>query len=133
MITNPNLNQERMKQLFAGLVLPLVCLTVKAQEKKSSFENISVVNTKSGVATELSWKKGSESVSYFMIERSTDGRTFRQCGLVFPSEDPSFTDYKFRDKVSPGSAGFTYRVGLVTPEKVIIYLPARQLALPAKA
>ena len=119
-----------MKTLLFVLALTLVCLTVSAQEQKTSFEKISVVTTSAGKAAELSWKKGAENISYFIVERSTDGIEFKQCGIVFLSEDPAFEEYMFRDKITTNAVEVTYRIGGVSEQQTVSYLPAKKLVAP---
>ena len=115
-----------MKHLFVCLVLNFSYWTLSAQEQSSSVTNISIVTTASGTATELSWTKAGGDVAYFIVERSSNGQSFKQCGLVFPSEDPNFTQYKFRDTFSLGSPQYTYRVGIVSLQKEVKYLPFKK-------
>ncbi|HYO22454.1 MAG TPA: hypothetical protein VER36_08605 [Flavisolibacter sp.] len=119
-----------MKTYLLGLALTFICLSASAQEQKTSFDGIAVVNTSAGMAAQLSWKKGSENISYFIIERSTDGIDFKQCGIVFLSEDPAFSEYKFRDRIGNLSSGMIYRIGIVTTQKRVFYLPSKKLIAP---
>ena len=119
-----------MKTFLLCIALIFGCLSASAQEQKTSFEAITVVNTSAGVAAQLSWKKGSENISYFIVERSTDGVEFKQCGIVFLSEDPAFSEYKFRDRISDNSHGLVYRIGVVTNQKRVYYLPSKKLISP---
>ena len=119
-----------MKTLIIGLTLTLVWLSSSAQEEKTSFSNIAVVTTSAGLAAQLSWKKGTENISYFIVERSTDGIDYKQCGIVFLSEDPTFNEYKFRDKIANNTSGLIYRIGIVTDQKRLYYLPAKKIIAP---
>jgi len=119
-----------MKTLLFGFALMLSCITSFAQNERTSFDDISVVSTSAGTSVLLSWKKGTENIAYFIIERSTDGVDFKQCGIVFLSEDPEFTAYKFRDKITSTSQGLLYRIGLVNEQKRLSYLPVKQLISP---
>ena len=119
-----------MKTYLPALVLIFVCFFASAQEQKTSFDGIAVVTTSAGMAAQLSWKKGSENISYFIVERSTDGIDFKQCGIVFLSEDPQFNEYKFRDRISNTSHGLIYRIGVVTTQKRVYYLPSKKLISP---
>jgi hypothetical protein len=82
------------------------------------------------MAAQLTWKKGKEDIAYFIVERSLDGVDFTQCGIVFLSEDPEFKEYKFRDRISNTSNGLIYRIGVVTSQKRLYYLPAKKLMAP---
>lgn len=119
-----------MKTLLVGFALALFCTPSLAQDQRTSFENLSVVTTSAGTAVQLSWKKGDEDIAFFIVERSTDGIDFKQCAIVFLSEDPDFVDYKFRDKISSTSNGLLYRIGMVNQQKRICYLPIRKLISP---
>lgn len=119
-----------MKTYLFGVALTFICLFASAQEQKSSFDDISVVTTSAGMAAQLSWKKGTENVSYFIVERSTDGIDFKQCGVVFLSEDPDFSEYKFRERISASSSGLIYRIGVVNAQKRVYYLPSKKLIAP---
>ena len=119
-----------MKTFFLCVTLTVICFFASAQEQKTSFDGIAVVNTSAGMAAQLTWKKGSENISYFIVERSTDGIEFKQCGVVFLSEDPSFNEYKFRDRISASAHGLVYRIGIVTDQKRVYYLPTKKLISP---
>jgi hypothetical protein len=119
-----------MKTLLLGFALTLFCFTTFAQDQRTSFEQLAIVTTSAGNAVQLSWKKGTENISYFIVERSTDGVDFKQCGIVFLSEDPEFIEYKFRDKISSTTQGLLYRIGLVNEHKRLSYLPIKKLIAP---
>ena len=110
-----------MKTFLLGLAIIIFSSSATCQEKQTSFDGIAVVTTSAGMAAQLSWKKGSENIAYFIVERSTDGIDFKQCGIVFLSEDPAFSDYKFRDRISDSSQGLVYRIGIVTAQKRLYY------------
>jgi ABC-type Na+ transport system ATPase subunit NatA len=119
-----------MKTFFIGMALTLICFFTSAQEQRTSFDEISVVTTATGIAAQLTWKKGTENISYFIIERSTDGIDFKQCGIVFLSEDPQLNEYRFRERISNISSGLVYRIGVVTNQKRVFYLPSKKLVSP---
>lgn len=119
-----------MKTLLTGFALILLACTSSAQDGRTAFENLTVVSTSAGLAAQLSWTKGDENIAYFVVERSTDGIDFKQCGIVFLSEDPEFTEYKFRDRVAQHSNGLLYRIGIVNEQRRIYYLPAKKLMPP---
>lgn len=119
-----------MKTIFFGLLLTFVCLFGNAQEQRTSFQSISVVHTSAGMSAQLSWKKGNENIAYFIVERSEDGVDFKQCGIVLLSEDPQFNEYKFRERIANTSNGLVYRIGIVTDQKRIFYLPSKKLVAP---
>ena len=119
-----------MKTFLLSLTLILFFFTASSQLKQTSFDGIAVVATSAGMAAQLSWKKGAENIAYFIVERSTDGIDFKQCGIVLLSEDPEFNDYKFRDRISDLSQGLVYRIGIVTVQKRLYYLPSKKLISP---
>lgn len=119
-----------MKTFLPTLLLFAVCFTAKAQESRTTFDGATVVSTPSGLAVQLTWKKGAENIAYFLVERSTNGVDFTQCALVFTSEDPDFVDYKFREKIGSSSHGQVYRIGLVSDQKRVTYLPAKKIISP---
>jgi hypothetical protein len=119
-----------MKTYLLFLALTIFTLSASAQDQKTSFNGIGVVNTSAGMAAQLSWKKGAEDIAYFSVERSADDIDFTQCGIVFLSEDPAFSDYKFRDRIGNSSQGWVYRIGIVTPEKRLFSLPTKKLISP---
>jgi hypothetical protein len=118
-----------MKTCLTALAL-IVCVTSFAQEESTRFSNISVVTTSAGTAAQLTWIKGKENVSYFIVERSNDGIEFKQCGIVFLSDEPGFTEYKFRDRISNTTHSLLYRIGVVTEHKRVYYLPVKKLVTP---
>ncbi len=125
---NPKL--KGMKTLLTGCALLLFSTFSFAQESKTSLNNITVVSTSAGMAAQLTWKKGSENVAFYVVERSYDGIDFKQCAIVFLSDNPDFTEYKFRDKIASHSNGFLYRIGIVNEQKRVSYLPIRKLISP---
>ena len=100
-----------------------------SQEQKSVLERVAMAKAGDGSAcVELAWKKGSENTSYYLVERSADGRDFKQVALVFTSEDMQFTDYKFRDKTFNASGNAPYsRIVLVNDQKELTYLPTKRV------
>ncbi|HZH66669.1 MAG TPA: hypothetical protein VEY10_17390 [Flavisolibacter sp.] len=120
-----------MKTAFLSLITCLLSLSAFAQEQKTSIEDISIITTSAGTTSaQLSWKKGDESIAYFIVERSTDGVDFKQCGIVFLSDNPEFVQYKFRDKITNNMHGLIYRVGIVNEQKRLSYLPVKKVMLP---
>lgn len=107
--------------LFAG--------TAFSQEQRTVFAKTSVTKAGDGAAcAELAWKKGAEKTAYYLVERSTDGKTFKQIALVFTGEDNAVVDYKFRDKAyASGGNAVYYRVGMVAENKELTYLPVQKL------
>ncbi|MDB5206614.1 MAG: hypothetical protein JWR72_1689 [Flavisolibacter sp.] len=120
-----------MKTAFFSLVTCLFSVAAFAQDQKTSIDDISIITTSTGITSaQLSWKKGDEKVAYFIVERSTDGVDFKQCGIVFPSDNPDFVQYKFRDKIASNTHGLLYRIGIVNEQKRLLYLPIKKLVLP---
>ncbi len=119
-----------MKTLLLGIAFSTLCAIASAQSSRTAYDALKVVTTANGLAAQLSWKKGSENIAYFIVERSNNGIDFTQCAIVFTSEDPAFVDYKFRDKISNTSQGLVYRLGLVSDQKRVSYLPAKTLIAP---
>lgn len=65
-----------------------------------------ILTTKDGYAT-LNWLTESNSkATHFIIERSTDGNTFIQAGIVFSSDNA--TPYQFKDDVALVAGRVTY-------------------------
>lgn len=118
-----------MKTLALCLLLALA-LGAGAQQTRTAYETLTVVGTPAGKAALLTWKKGPEDVSYFIVERSTNGVDFTQCAIVLTSEEPGFTDYKFRERIGDNSQGLVYRLGLVSNQRRVSYLPAKTLIAP---
>lgn len=119
-----------MKTLLLALTFSFICTLASAQNTHTSYDGLKVVTTPNGLAAQLTWKKGTEDVSYFIVERSTNGIDFTQCAIVFTGEDPKLVDYKFREKIGSTSQGLVYRLGLVSNQKRISYLPAKTLIAP---
>lgn len=119
-----------MKTILLSLAVSFIGLVTHAQESHTAYDSLKIVNTANGLAAQLSWKKGAENVAYFIVERSTNGVDFTQCAIVFTSDEPGFVDYKFRDKIGNASQGLVYRLGLVSNEKHLSYLPAKTLIAP---
>src|SRR5438067_179247 len=113
------------------LALLLLSLNSFSQDQKTVFENASLTKSATGTSyVALSWKKGSENTSYYLVERSVDGNVFKQIALVFTSEMPEFVNYQYRDKnvASPNGTVY-YRIILVNDEKVMTSLPAKKVVL----
>jgi len=112
---------------FAAFLL--VASTSYAQSQPSVFENAGMAKTADGAAcVKLAWKKGSENTAYYLVERSVDGKEFKQIALVFTAEDTNFSDYKFNDKAfaAAGNAAY-YRVTIVNDKKELTYLPVKKV------
>ncbi|HEU4903665.1 MAG TPA: hypothetical protein VFT06_12755 [Flavisolibacter sp.] len=121
-----------MKTLVAFFVSAFVLLSTASysQEQKSVFENAGLATAADGSScVQLNWKKGAENTAYYLVERSADGKEFKQIALVFTAEDSQLVDYKFRDKgyASAGSAAY-YRIIIVNDRHEITYLPVRKVA-----
>lgn len=110
--------------------LACICIGSYGQDQRTSFDGIVIVTTSAGLAAQLSWKKGGENIDYFIVERSTNGINFKQCGIVFLSEDPAFVEYKFREKIASSCSELLYRIGIVTTQKRVHYLPIKKLIAP---
>lgn len=54
--------------------------------------------------------------------------TTSSAALCFLAMTPEFNEYKFRDKIAANTTGLLYRIGIVTEQKRIYYLPAKKLA-----
>lgn len=117
--------------LFLFVLSLLAATSVTAQDRKTALETIAVAKAGDGTpCTQLTWKQGTENIAYYLVERSHDGKEFKQIALVFISEDPSFTDYKFRDKgYTAANEAVYYRIGLVNDRKELSYLPVRRMEL----
>lgn len=119
-----------MKTAFLFLMAISFYQLACAQDQRTSFEALTVVTTPTGLAAQLTWKRGDEDVAFYVVERSNDGIDFKQCAIVFLSDDPEFTSYKFRDKISGYSNGLLYRIGIVNDQKRISYLPVKRVMSP---
>ena len=120
-----------MKALYFYVIVSLLSFPVSAQDQKTSFDGLTVVTVAGGtLAAQLTWTKGYEDVAYFIVERSTDGIDFKQCAIVFLSEEPDFVEYKFRDKILTNTHGLLYRIGIVSNQKRVSYLPTKTLIAP---
>jgi hypothetical protein len=121
-----------MKTLVAFFVSAFVLLTTASysQEQKSVFENAGLATAADGLpCVQLNWKKGAENTAYYLVERSANGKEYKQIALVFTAEDNQLVDYKFRDKgyASAGSAAY-YRIAIVNDRHEATYLPVRKVA-----
>lgn len=119
-----------MKTRLLSLLLLVITGNAFGQNTRTTYDGLTVVGTPAGKAVQLTWKKGSEDVYYFIVERSNNGVDFTQCAIVFTSEEPGFTDYKFREKIGDSSQGLVYRLALVSQQRRISYLPAKTLISP---
>lgn len=122
--------RKGMKTTLLALVALFATFTGSAQQNRTDYNTVTVVQTPNGPAAQLTWKKGTENIAYFIVERSNDGVDFKQCAIVFTSEDPTFADYKFREKIANLSQGLVYRIALVSEQKRVSYLPAKTLIAP---
>ncbi|HVF81904.1 MAG TPA: hypothetical protein VM884_08220 [Flavisolibacter sp.] len=121
-----------MKTAFLSLVACLWSVATFAQDHKTSIDDILIITTSAGTTSaQLSWKKGDEEIAYFIVERSTDGVDFKQCGIVFLSDDPAFVQYKFKDKIGTNTHDLLYRIGIVNEQKRLSYLPVKKLVVPS--
>ncbi len=102
-------------------------------DQNYSMKNASLVNDAKPYV-QLDWTGNEKGVSYFVIERSDDGKNFKQAAIAFTGEDASFTDYKFRDKnLNTQTGSLYYRIGLVNQAKDVTYLPVSKIAVKKPA
>jgi hypothetical protein len=116
---------------FFVAAFALLSITSFSQEQKSVFENANLARSGDGLpCVQLNWKKGTENTNFYLVERSTDGKEFKQIAVVFTSEDPGFTDFQYRDKGYTASGNTVYyRIAIVNDQKEISYLPMKMVML----
>lgn len=82
----------------------------------------SVINNK----VILDWQVGqNEKADQFLVEKSTDGNTFKVAALVFSSEKSDKENYQFYERAGNGKC--VYRVLLISKDKQSIYSPAVEI------
>jgi hypothetical protein len=113
MKTMKTLKQNLLKSLLFIFVSALAFLS----NARSAFDGITPVAPASFTAmlndnnrVELNWTTGSEdNLSYFMVEKSTDGKNFSDAALVFAYEKTnSESSYSFNDNISKIKSGVVY-------------------------
>ena len=118
--------------LLAALLL--TSSTLVAQESKTTFHDVRSGKAGDGLpCMELSWEKGQENTSYYLVERSADGAAFKTIALVFTAEDPGFRKFSYKDKSFGSTGGLTVysRIAMVNDQKELTYLPVKKAALSA--
>jgi hypothetical protein len=124
-----------MKTFTSFLVAAFVLMATvsMAQDRKTVFETASLTASADGrTAVMLNWKQGEESTAYYLVERSTDGKEFKQIAMVFTWEDAQNNAYKFRDRgFTTSGVSLYYRIGVVNEQKEVNYLPVKKVALSA--
>lgn len=114
---------------FAAFIFSATTVSAQVNDQDYSVTGISLIK-KDKSYVQLDWSGHKKDISYFVIERSTDGKNFHQAAMEFTSEDPQFTDYKYRDKDLKSSTGaIYYRIGLVNAANDVTYLPAKKIVL----
>ena len=119
-----------MKTLASFVAAFVLLSTVSfAQNKKSAFETAVMTKTADGKpCVLLNWTKGAENTAYYLVERSADGKEFRQVAIVFTSDEAQWTSYNFQDKNSaPFNGVVFYRIALVNDRKEVAYLPVTKV------
>lgn len=113
----------------------LFATTTYAQQQASVFEKAVLAKAGDGLpCVQLNWKKGTENTAYYLVERSADGKNFKQIALVFTSENPAFCNYKFRDKgYTESGNNVYYRIAIVNDQKELQYLPVKKADLSSTA
>ncbi len=74
----------------------------------------------------LDWQVGqNEKADQFLVEKSTDGNTFKVAALVFSSEKSDKENYQFYEKAGNGKC--VYRVLLISKDKQSVYSPSVEI------
>jgi hypothetical protein len=72
----------------------------------------------------LNWSPFSGAVSHYVLERSTDGRSYSEAGLLFTGEWEEEREYYYTDKFrSPYLGPLYYRLRVVGLEGSVYYTP----------
>lgn len=130
-----------LQKISAFLIAFIICGAVNAQDKdyaantkqRTSFslndcfesvEPVVKVRSRTDKKIVLNWAPFKGGVSHYILERSTDGRSFQEVGLLFTGDDSEEPVYVFTDKLRSSYAGpLFYRLRVAGLDGSEIYTP----------
>jgi hypothetical protein len=78
----------------------------------------------------LAWTGYEENFSHYVLQRSTDGKTYSDVAVVFANEGASTTNYKYKDaNVNSSTGTLFYRLQMVDKTKESKYSEVRVIKL----
>jgi len=108
---------------------PFASLQVHSETTKQQPKLLNIISITGSVINNkviLDWQVGqNEKADQFLVEKSTDGNTFKVAALVFSSEKSDKENYQFYERASNGKC--IYRVLLISKDKQSIYSPAVEI------
>lgn len=119
-----------MKALTSFFVVAfiLVATTTFAQAQTAVYETINFSTAGDGTPyVRLTWEKQTANTAYYLVQKSEDGKVFKNAGVVFSADDASITTYQFRDKsVSNKGKSVFYRIAQVSDHNELTFLPVQK-------
>ncbi|HRE39542.1 MAG TPA: hypothetical protein PK092_13940 [Chitinophagaceae bacterium] len=108
---------------------PFASLPVHSEATNQQLNPLNIISITGYVSNNkviLDWQVGqNEKADQFLVEKSTDGKTFKMAALVFSSEKSDKENYQFYEKAGNGKC--VYRVLLISKDKQSVYSPAVEL------
>lgn len=108
---------------------PFTSLQVHSETTKQQPKLLNIISITGSVINNkviLDWQVGqNEKADQFLVEKSTDGNTFKVAALVFSSEKSDKENYQFYERAGNGKC--VYRVLLISKDKQSIYSPAVEI------
>jgi hypothetical protein len=116
------------KTSFAQPEYAMAKLTIRqdSQTRNIGFRSEPIISAgdRTNRKATLKWKGLDENVSHYVIERSVDGETFSDAGMLFTADDQKQKDYSYTDKFRSGYSGRVwYRLKVVYVEGGAEYSP----------
>lgn len=121
------------------LLVSLICMQLfvfagtSAGPLPGVLKSFEATNAASGV--ELNWSfSGEEELSHYIIEKSVDGKQFKDVAIIFSNTTLAGNEYTYAEAVSDGaSKNFYYRLKLVNSDGLFKYSPIRNVVLGTEA
>lgn len=130
--TKADLPSKRLPAFFLAAVLFFSASCAHAQ-------GLSAARTyhplaKNTLKVELGWTAGSNSeTSHFILERSYDGKTFKEAALLFTAEDKDVAQYGYDDRIPAMAAEALAYYRLKIVDKKGNYVYSDNIAIQADA
>ncbi|HRE51309.1 MAG TPA: hypothetical protein PK339_07810 [Flavitalea sp.] len=98
--TKANLIGERLPAFALAAALFLSAVGAHAQGLSAPPGSYHTYAARNTVKIELGWTAaGDGETSHFILERSLDGKAFREAALVFTAEDKDMRQYAYTDRI----------------------------------
>lgn len=108
---------------------PFTSLSILSDTANQNTRPVTIISITGSVSNHkviLEWQVGqNKNADQFLVEKSTDGNTFKVAALVFSSEKAEIENYRFCEKAGNGKC--VYRVLLISKDKQSVYSPTVEI------